>query len=280
MRIFSNTLGNVYQKKLTTKSNPLTISFLTYLLLFLACIPFIFSNGYGVLSRDFFLLSALMGACGAAGNAYLVKSLKNGELSVIGPINSYKSVIGLVLGMIFLKELPNLFGLIGMGLIFWGSYFVLDATEDKFTLKLLKNKEIQYRFLSLFFCSIEAVIIKKVILISSEWDAFVSWCLFGTIFSAVLIALKKINISQEAEILKTKNSVHIIKLVVCMGIMQYTTNYVFAHMNVGYALALFQLSSVLSIIFGYKLFKETNLVPRLLGSLIMAAGAVVIILFN
>ena len=202
-----------------------------------------------------------MGICGAIGNAFLVKSLKRGDLSVIGPINSYKSIIGLVLGIIFLKEYPNLLGVAGMALIFFGSYFVLDTTEEKFTLKLLKNKEIQYRFLSLLFCSIEAIIIKKAILISSVWDAFVSWCLFGAI-------------------LKTRNSANIAKLVVCMGIMQYTTNYVFAHMNVGYALSLFQLSSVLSIIFGYKIFKETNIIPRLTGSIIMVAGAVVIILFN
>lgn len=256
------------------------ISFLTYFLLFLVCIPLIFSNGYAIKNTEFLIYSTLMGICGAIGNAFLVKSLKRGDLSVIGPINSYKSIIGLILGIIFLKEYPNLLGIAGMALIFFGSYFVLDTTEEKFTLKLLKNKEIQYRFLSLLFCSIEAIIIKKVILISSVWDAFVSWCLFGAIFSAVLLILGKVDIQTEVNILKTRNSANIAKLVVCMGIMQYTTNYVFAHMNVGYALSLFQLSSVLSIIFGYKIFKETNIIPRLTGSIIMVAGAVVIILFN
>ncbi len=221
-----------------------------------------------------------MGLLGAIGNAFLVKSLKNGELSVIGPINSYKSVIGLLLGLVFLHEIPNLYGLAGMAMIFAGSYFILDTTKERFTLKLLKNKEIQYRFYSLLFCASEAIVIKKVILISSTWDAFVSWCLFGSIFCAIFLLFEKINPADELAVLKTRNITHIIKLVVCMGIMQYTTNYVFENMNVGFALSLFQLSSVLSIILGYKVFKEQNIAPKIIGSLIMTAGAVVIILLG
>ena len=236
------------------------ITFLTYLFVTIICLPFIFTGDFlRNTIFDFWIYSFLMGACGAVGNAFLVKSLKNGELSVIGPINSYKSVIGL---------------------IFFGSYFILDTTQERFSLKLLKNKEIQYRFYSLLFCAIEAIIIKKVILLSSTADAFYSWCLFGAVFSVLLLVFEKIKIKEELEIIKNKNANHILKLVVCMGIMQYTTNYAFAHMNVGYALSLFQLSSVLSIVFGYKIFKEQNIIPRLAGSLIMIAGAVVIILFN
>lgn len=281
MRIFSNTLGNVYQKKLTTKSNPIFITFLTYLGLVFICLPFVFSRGYAANTMsEFWGYSILMGALGAAGNSFLVKSLKNGDLSVIGPINSYKSIIGLIFGILFLHEIPDFYGLTGMILIFLGSYFILETTKERFTLKLLKNKEIQYRFYSLLFCAAEAIVIKKVILMTSAWDAFVSWCLFGAIFSALLFVFEKTDTVTEFNILKSRNSTNIVKLVVCMGIMQYTTNYVFTNMNVGYALSLFQLSSVLSIIFGYKIFKEQNIIPRFVGSLIMVTGAVIIILFN
>lgn len=62
--------------------------------------------------------------------------------------------------------------------------------------------------------------------------------------------------------------------------MQYTTNYVFAHMNVGYALALFQLSTVVSIFLGWRIFNETDIRKKLLGAVIMIAGSVMIILLN
>ena len=62
--------------------------------------------------------------------------------------------------------------------------------------------------------------------------------------------------------------------------MQYTTNYVFSHMNVGYALALFQLSTIVSIFLGYRIFRETDIRRKLLGAIIMVVGSVVIILWN
>lgn len=69
-------------------------------------------------------------------------------------------------------------------------------------------------------------------------------------------------------------------LVVCIGTMQYTTNFVFDRMNVGYALALFQLSTIVSIFLGYRIFKEQDIRKKLLGSVIMVAGSAIIILLN
>ena len=50
--------------------------------------------------------------------------------------------------------------------------------------------------------------------------------------------------------------------------------------NVGYALALFQLSTLVSIILGYRIFKEQNIKKKLLGAIIMVIGFGVIILLN
>ena len=58
------------------------------------------------------------------------------------------------------------------------------------------------------------------------------------------------------------------------------TNYVFDHMEVGYALALFQLSTIVSIFLGYRIFKEENITKKLIGSVIMVAGSVMIILLK
>ena len=64
----------------------------------------------------------------------------------------------------------------------------------------------------------------------------------------------------------------------CVGLAQFSTNYVFNTMNVSYALALFQLSLVLSVFFGFFFFKEKDIVKKLIGSFIMIAGSVLIIL--
>ena len=69
-------------------------------------------------------------------------------------------------------------------------------------------------------------------------------------------------------------------LVACVGTMQFTTNYTFDHMPVGYALSLFQLSIIVSVILGHRIFKEMGIRKKLIGSAIMIIGSIVIILFQ
>lgn len=277
----SSALGNVYQKKLTIKGcNPILITTVTYVLLTACCIPFILIYGVYTPQPEFYNYAMLVGLLGALGNGFLVKAFKNGQLSVLGPLNSYKAIIGLLLGIVILKEIPNIYGLVGIFLIIGGSYFIFDTLPEKFSLALFKNKDIQYRFLALMFCAVEAIFIKKTILLSSVWDAFIAWCFFGAVFSLILLAFEKINPVKELLVLKTRNLSFFINIVICIGIMQFTTNYLFARMNVAYALSIFQLSTIVSIILGQRFFAEKDIFKKILGSLIMIAGTILIVLYN
>ena len=83
--------------------------------------------------------------------------------------------------------------------------------------------------------------------------------------------------SQSPLRIRRKDFSRYVWLVLCIGTMQYTTNYVFDRMNVGYALALFQLSTIVSILLGYKIFREQAIGRKLLGAVIMIVGSVLII---
>jgi len=63
-----------------------------------------------------------------------------------------------------------------------------------------------------------------------------------------------------------------------MIIMQGLTILVFQAMKVGYALALFQLGSLVSVYLGHRLFGEVDFYRRLSAASIMCVGAVVIVL--
>ena len=71
-----------------------------------------------------------------------------------------------------------------------------------------------------------------------------------------------------------------ISLILCIGTMQFTTNYAFEHMSVGYALSLFQLSVIVSVVLGYRFFKEQDISKKLTGAIIMVIGSVIIILLR
>jgi uncharacterized membrane protein len=167
-RILSNPLGNVFQKQLTGVGyQPLVVNFLTYLILAFVYCLIALRFDWTLLPTSFGIYSILGGIAGAVGNGFLVKALEKGDLSVLGPINSYKAIVGILVGIVLLHEVPGFYGVLGIDIIVYGSYFVLDTAEEKFSFALLKKPEIQFRILAMILTAIEAVFIKKVILLSS-----------------------------------------------------------------------------------------------------------------
>ncbi|HEU4904092.1 MAG TPA: EamA family transporter, partial [Flavisolibacter sp.] len=142
------------------------------------------------------------------------------------------------------------------------------------------KREIQFRVWAMILTAIEAVLIKKIILASTPGIAFISWCWFGAVFSFVFLLAYPLNIGQEIRKVRSANLRQYLFLVVCIGTMQFTTNYVFDHMPVGYALSLFQLSLIVSVWLGHRIFKEKDIRKKLIGSAIMIVGSVVIILLK
>ena len=276
LRIFSNPFSNVLQKHLTqTGCRPFCVNFFTYAGLSLFCLLFLGGINFFKLSPVVWSFAVLGGIFGTLGNGFLIKALERGDLSLLGPINSYKSVAAMFFGIIFLKEIPTLAGILGIILVIYGSYFIFDTQKEGFSFAILKRRDIQYRILALIFTAIEAVFIKNVILHSSIIVSFVFWCWFGALFSGILLVADE----KKLTVCKT-NFKELILLMITTGVMQLSTNYVFNNMNVSYALALFQLSTILSVVFGWKFFDEKHIKKKLLGSFIMLIGAVMLILMK
>ncbi len=281
LRIISNPLGNVFQKQLTAKDiHPLFVNFSTYFLLSVVCLFISLIITWPELTSQFWIYAILGGMAGALGNGFIIKALQYGELSVLGPINSYKPVIGIIGGIILLGEIPNFWGIIGILLIIYGSYYVLDTTKERFSFALLKRSDIQFRLMAMVLTSIEAVFVKKVILATNTTIAFIGWCCFGALFSFLLLLVNRVKLKSEAVKTGSPEVGKFALLILCMGTMQFTTNYTFAHMSVGYSLSLFQLSSIVSVLFGYRFFTEQDVRKKLIGSAIMIAGSVVVILLK
>lgn len=271
-RIFSNSFSNVFQKKLTKSGEAATcINCINYILMSLISIPLLLLVNFSLITPEFWLYAIAGGITGAIGNCFMVLALKQGELSVLGPINSYKAIVGMIFGIFLLHEHPNIYGLLGIGLIIIGSYFILESP------KALLRKDIQYRIYALIFTAIEAVFIKKVIILSSIASSFIISSFLGAIFSYLIMRILE---NEKLHIPTKKNSIMYISTTLCFAIMTFTTAYVFKYMNVGYALSLFQLSIILNVILGYKLFNEKKLIKKLLGSLIILIGSAAILIFG
>lgn len=284
-RILSNPVSNAFQKLLTNKSaDPLFIIGATHALLTLVALPGLLCLLPIQVEPSFWPNVVLCVFLAVSGNMFLVQALRTTDLSIVGPINAYKSVIGLVLGIFLLHEVPTTMGLLGVLLILIGSFFVADKAAQQprksaFVL-FFANRGVQWRLAALIFSAIEAVFLKKALLASSPMTTFLLWCLLGLPIAAFATALLlKGNVKAEFATLQ-RNKGSYIWLAVTTGLMQLTTLFTFGKLQVGYSLALFQISTIVSVFLGYKFFKEKNILRRICGSLIMIAGASCIIIFG
>lgn len=281
IRILVNPFSNVLQKQITLKGqHPLFINLTTYTLLAFISVFLIYDISIQSLDTEFWIYSIAGGITGALGNGFIVKALEKGDLSVLGPINAYKSIVGMLFAFIIIREVPNIWGLMGMGFIIVGSYFVLDTTEEKFSWQLFKTPAIQYRLAALVLTGIQAVLDKKVIEHSNLEIAFAGWSIFGAGFSFIFILFTKVSIQKEFKNVDRAILVKYFLLVLTVGLMLASTNYTLSHMPVGYALALFQLSILLSVVLGHRFFNELHLFKKLMGATIMVIGSALIILMK
>ena len=150
VRIFSTPIANALQKKLAEDISPTVIYFYTYALLSVCYLPYVskyIDSEY--LSPELIILVLIAGLLCTFGNICLIKSIHLGELSVLGPINSYKSIVGLIIAFILLKESPSLYAIAGIILIIFGSKLIFESEAEGFSFKLLKRKDIQLRILAL-----------------------------------------------------------------------------------------------------------------------------------
>jgi uncharacterized membrane protein len=280
VRILVNPVSNVFQKQLTTKQHPLFVNLFTYALLAIVSIFIVAGRDLSQLDQSFWTYSILGGIAGALGNGFIIRALETGDLSVLGPVNAYKSIIGLIFAFILIGEIPNGWGFAGIIMIILGSYFVLNTMPEKFSWALLKQPAIQYRLAALVLTGIQAVFDKKIIQHSDLIIAFCSWSIFGFIFSIIFFFLNKVRFNTEWKKVNGSSLIKYLTLALSVGIMTMSTNYAFKNMPVAEALALFQLSILVSVYFGYKIFKEQDILKKLFGSVIMLIGSLMIILLK
>ena len=99
---------NVFQKKLSNKgANSVFVVFITYLLFGLLLVPITFFIDYQSLGKEFWQSIIIASIIDAIGNIFLVKALKSTELSIFGPINSFKPAIAMLISFVLIRDSTN-----------------------------------------------------------------------------------------------------------------------------------------------------------------------------
>ena len=268
---------------------PFFVNAATFALLTFACVGPAFSVDWTRFEPFFWRDVVISGVLCALGNACLVAALGRGELSILGPINAWKAVVGLTFGFFLLGETPTFPALGGVFLIGVGSYFVLDASPERFSFRLLfGNSAIRLRVAALILTALEAIFIKKIVLAAGPSTAFFLWSATGALFSTLSLGVAAFVSSISTQTAPTsptsrfsaRDALELAATAACVGTMQLSTNFAFERLDVGLALALFQLSSLLNVLLGWRLFRERGVVKKLFGATITVVGAGCVVLFG
>ena len=284
-RIIANPVSNVFQKQLAQRSaHPVFIIGATHALLTLAVLPLLCGPVGLALPAEFWGNMVLCALLAVAGNVLLVQALKSTDLSVLGPLNAYKAVISLVLGVFIIGEVPTAMGLAGVLLILAGSGLVVDrepgVSRQNAFVHFFRGRGVQLRFAALALAAAEAVFLKKALLLASPLTTFVWWSILGVPVAALAIVLLLRKETGKEILLMRRHWRSFLWLAITTGVMQLTTLLTFGKLQVGYSLALFQLSTLISVFLGYHYFQEGNMRKRLAGTLVMMAGAVLIVVLG
>jgi drug/metabolite transporter (DMT)-like permease len=285
IRIFANPISNLSQKQLTQRAaHPVFIITAVHALLAAMCAVLWVTVGPISVPPDVWTTMIIAAMLAVTGNVLLIYALRETDLSVLGPINAYKSVVSLVLGVFLIGERPTTAGVAGVALIVAGSYFVIDKAVGQPAgnafVRFFKERGIQMRFAALFFSATEAIFLKRAIVASSPPAVFVLWSVLGLLIAlgAAVILLRNEFLPQLRLVRKTSRTY--LFLAFTTGVMQLATLLTFRDLQVGYSLALFQLSAIVSVVLGRRYFGEGHLRERLVGSAFMAAGAALIVVLG
>lgn len=214
------------------------------------------------------------------GVAFLLHMLaiKLSALSLTIPYLAFTPVFMIFTGFIFLEELPNVYGVVGIFCVCTGSY-ILNLNPGKWSLLgpfkvFFKETGSWVMMIVAFLYGFAAVIGKVGIVHSSPVFFSVSFfAAFNTLIILFLWSIRKIRLKTlMQEPLKGT-------LVGCFLFTHILLHgYAVSMVAAAYMISVKRLSVLFGIIYGWILFKESNIMIRFAGALFMLTGAVLIIL--
>lgn len=209
-----------------------------------------------------------------------MKAIKLSPLSLSIPFLSFTPVFMILTGFIVLGEVPNSWGIIGIGFVVAGSY-LLNITEVKYGYfapfrAILREPGSILMMVVAFIYSFLAVLGKKAIQHSSP--LFFGFFYLATFDVAILILFPFLEKIKWRDILKIPAKGLSVGLMLFLHALFHCL--AISMIEAVYMIAVKRMSILFSVVYGWILFKESDIGERMLGALLMFAGVVFIILLG
>lgn len=253
-----------------------TWAFGFFALPFLA-LPFLFIS-IPHLGGQYWIALLFDGALNVIATILQLRAIKKSDLSLTIPLLAFTPLFLLIMSPLILGQFPTLLGVIGVILIVIGSYVLNIKRRNAGYLApfkaMLEHRGPRLMLYAAFLLSITSSIDKIGVLNSSPLFWAVSVHSFTSITLAPVI-IREIN----HHLKLTKPDIRLLLAVGFFSALAIVTQYIaITTLLVPYVIAIKRTSTIMSVLFGYLIFKEKGIKGRLLGAAIMVVGVILITL--
>lgn len=207
-----------------------------------------------------------------------MKAISLSPLSLTLPMLAFTPIFMLLTGPLILGEFPKPIGIVGILSIVMGAY-ILNIKEAKKGLLqpfvyLLKERGPLLMLGVSALWSITATSMKFLVITSNTIFAmFSEYLISAVIFSLFVFLTKKVKLSEIR-----KNFRNMLGIGFFMSISEISLSYTFTLTLAVYAIAVKRTSILMGSLYGFKFFKEGNVLQRVLGSVFMLFGIILMVL--
>ena len=268
---------SVFVKKASKEVEPIIISWGNYILPVLLFSPGLFFIEFN-LNATALTATFISSGVNVIAAVWYMRAISLGDISEVLPMMAFTPLVLLITSPFIVGEFPPLLGLIGIILVIGGSYLLNINIRNRDLLapfkSLLRNKGTRYMLMVAALWGITANFDKIAITNSSipQHVIFMNIFIFFTL--SIYLVIKKKFVWQKINPVKGK----------LLAVSAFTSGSFIFHMTalsmtfVAYVVAMKRLSGPISVILGHFFLNEPNIRARLLGSLVMLAGVLLIVL--
>ncbi|MDO8619183.1 MAG: DMT family transporter [Candidatus Daviesbacteria bacterium] len=203
------------------------------------------------------------------------KAIKISEISLIAPLAAFNPVFTAIISFFTLGEILSIKDLISVLIICIGAYTLQISSAKKGLLdpvkNLISNKGVQYSMIAYLIWAITPTLQKTAIGHTyPQIPPFASFA--GLLGTTILYSLMNAKLSKNKLIFVREYFLIFIIVGILGTIASISAFTAFSLANLAQVTAIFKLSMIFSVIFGWLFFKEPDIKNKLIGSSIMLLG--------
>ncbi len=277
------TINTLITKKIVKKHDTLSVAFIS-IVISIPCMLAILLATKGfpeIIDQKFYINMGISSVFDVIAFASAIYAISISDISLLGPLSSLSIIFTTLLAWVFLKETPEPLKLAGIISVAIGAYWLNIESRTKGIIQpfvdLFKHRGIQFFLIAAILWSITPLFQKKALFYaypqSPLFTSFFGYVLVGIMY-LIIVIFKKTNIIKP---LKQSFKFWLI-YGISMAISQWAAYTAFSLTHLGYAMAVFKLSSVFLVVVGALVLKEEKFRSRLIGSIIILVGTIFLII--